>query len=136
MQPNGLKLSNMADTNVVMSQDLETDFCICGRYAWRVHCPHCGSYHNYSYTRRDTVTRPDRSVVQLTVYRCRRCAATFNDDDWKLRCAAPNIALVSRSGRKAFDLDASKRTKFESEEDIPQEHRGALEALKKLRGLK
>jgi DNA-directed RNA polymerase subunit RPC12/RpoP len=113
---------------------LDTDFCLCGRFAWRVHCPHCGSYHTYSYTRKDIVTRAGGTVAHLTVYRCRRCASTFNDDDWKLRCSAPNVALTTRAGRKSADEVAP--TKFESEEQIPEPMRNALELLKKQRGIK
>jgi len=35
------------------------------------------------------VNRADETVAQLAVYRCRRCTALFNDDDWKLKCSAP-----------------------------------------------
>lgn len=117
---------------VDINKDLENDLCLCGRYAWRVHCPHCGSYHTYSYTRRDSVTRDNNVIEHLTVYRCRRCAAVFNDDEWKIRCAAPHVELMSQRGRKPSEPTPAK---FESVEEIPQQMLNALEILKKKRGL-
>jgi hypothetical protein len=124
-----LLLSCMVD----ISKDLENDLCMCGRFAWRCHCPHCGSYHTYSYIRRDSVARGDGSIAHLTVYRCRRCASTFNDDDWKLRCAAPNIALMSKAGRKPTDI--GKPTKFESLDEVPEAMRKMVEEIRKKRGI-
>jgi DNA-directed RNA polymerase subunit RPC12/RpoP len=120
----------MVDT----SKDLENDVCICGRFAWRVHCPHCGAYHNYSYARRDVVTRQDQTVEHLTVYKCRRCAATFNDDDWKIRCKAPNIALMTKAGRKPGET--SQPMKFASLDDAPEVMRKLVEDVQRKRGIK
>lgn len=122
----------MVDTTV----DLENDLCICGRFAWRVHCPHCGSYHNYSYTKRDSVTRQDNTVVHLCVHRCRRCAAVFNDDQWKLHCAAPHIVLTTRSGRKPTDAATSKPLHYESLDEAPDGLRQMVEEIRRKRGIK
>jgi hypothetical protein len=80
-------------------EGLENEFCTCGRYAWKLHCPHCGSSESYAFSpmkKRDYVTRPNGDNVQLTVYRCRKCSAIYNDDDWRLRCAAPHQRLGRR----------------------------------------
>jgi hypothetical protein len=79
------------------------------------------------------VIRSDGTTARLTVYRCRRCAAVFNDDDWKLRCGAPNILLTSggKAGRKA-----ATATKFESLDDAPELYKLAMEKIMKDRGIK
>lgn len=116
-----------------ITKDLENDFCLCGRHAWRVHCPHCGSYHTYAYTARDSVTRQDGHIERLTTYRCRRCAARFNDDDWKLRCSAPNVILLNnKAGRRPSE---DKPVHFESIEEVPEHMRNALEIIRKKRGI-
>lgn len=112
----------MADT----TRDLETDLCICGRHAWRCHCPHCGSLHNYALKKRDSVA--GRALV---VHQCRHCGARFNDDDWKLRCAAPHVALMTKAGRKPID----KQIKFESLDEVPEVMLNAMNELKRKRGL-
>jgi hypothetical protein len=112
----------MVDT----TKDLENDLCHCGRYAWKCHCPHCGSYHNYAVKQRDTV-----AGRVLVVHQCRHCGAKFNDDDWMLRCEAPH-ALLSTRGRKP-KLEPTPQ--FENLNDIPEVYRNGLEALKKKRGI-
>lgn len=71
------------------------ELCHCGRLATRVHCPNCGSYHVRAFAERhDYETRPDGTVVELKVYRCRgTCGDIFNEDAWQLRCKALPTAL-------------------------------------------
>lgn len=79
--------------------------CICGRDGSKLHCPHCGNATVYGLASRvDKVTRDSGEVAALRVYRCRKCCAVFNDDDWKLRCGAPSPRL----GRK----NATPQTKL------------------------
>lgn len=81
--------------------------CICGRLADKIHCPHCGNATVYGLaSRSDRATRDDGHVVSLRVFRCRRCCAIFNDDDWKLRCSAP----APRLGRRSVEQKAKLLT--------------------------
>lgn len=112
----------MVDT----TKDLASDLCICGRFAWRAHCPHCGSYHNYAIKQRDVI-----AGRVLVVHQCRHCGAKFNDDEWMLKCAAPHVTLVTRAGRKPLD----KAVKFESLDEVPEQLLNALEIVKKKRGI-
>ena len=109
----------------------ETDvLCICGRDATRIHCPHCGSATVRGLaSRQDRVTREDGHVDTLAVFRCRKCSAVFNDDDWRLRCTAPS----PRIGRPPLKPD---KTVF-YDDTVPKfDSETALEALEKLKKMK
>ena len=65
------------------------EFCsFCGR-EWRPHCPDCGSQRCYALvSKQDKRTNRDGTETLMKVYRCTRCGARFNDDDWQNHCAA------------------------------------------------
>ena len=76
--------------------------CQCGRPLNRVHCSYCGCATVYGLSSRsERRTRSDGTSVTLRVFRCRKCTAVFNDDDWQLHCNAP----AQRLGRP---IDASR----------------------------
>jgi hypothetical protein len=66
------------------------DLCQCGRYAYKIHCPSCGSAVVLCYATRFNYAVHDGKDVKLRVFRCRKCGNQFNDDDWQLRCQAPS----------------------------------------------
>jgi phage terminase large subunit GpA-like protein len=116
-----------------------TDTCQCGRLAWKVHCPMCGSTDCYAFSisrRFDRVTRPNGQVMRLGCYRCRKCVHQFNDDDWKLRCVAPS----QRSGRQpSVELTKRQQQQVKIQDDlssidgIQDQMLEALEKIKKKR---
>lgn len=74
------------------------NLCLCGRQADRLHCPHCGCATVYGLaSKTDIVTRDSGEVIKLRVYRCRKCSAVFNDDEWRFRCTAPPPLLGHRA---------------------------------------
>jgi len=119
---------------------LENDICECGRYKWKLHCPTCGSSECYAFSpnkRVDTVTRPNGQIAYLTVYRCRKCASTFNDDDWRVRCAAPH----QRLGRRPLATPPVERQRVNTKlgdlsEAPPNMLQNALTEILKKRGIK
>jgi hypothetical protein len=71
---------------------LQNELCLCGRAAFKIHCPQCGCATVYGLaSRADVVTRPNGTTVTLRVYRCRKCTHLFNDDEWQLHCQAPPV---------------------------------------------
>ena len=107
--------------------------CICGRLSIKIHCPTCGSYSVYGIaSKRDRITRPDGKVVDLNVYKCRRCLTTFNDDEWRLHCHAPDIE-ASKPNRGARVMQ--QQVRYDSVEDVPEDMRLALDEIKRKRGI-
>jgi hypothetical protein len=74
--------------------------------------------------------RPDNTIATLRVYRCRKCAATFNDDDWQLRCTAP-APLYGRP-RQAKTTEGLK---FASLDEAPEQLADYVKELAKKRGV-
>jgi len=68
---------------------IDDTLCLCGRPNVRPHCPFCGSSQVLcSAKKRDFITRPDGTEVELRVFRCRVCGSNFNDDH-RTMCNAP-----------------------------------------------
>lgn len=96
----------------------DQQYCICGRAADKLHCPKCGCATVYGLaSKRDYITRQDGIVAELRVYRCRKCTAVFNDNDWQLGCTAPpaqygrpQASPQMRGSRGAADNVADKLT--------------------------
>ena len=110
--------------------DPGVDICLtCGREL-RPHCPQCGSYRNYALVKqRDVVTRDDGKRVILSVYRCVRCAITFNDDDWRFKCQAP----PERKARDGQHSSSGKRDVVWNPKVAPFEPSAAEKEMAKLR---
>lgn len=109
----------------------ENNVCVCTRNANKIHCPHCGCATVYGLASRiDKVTRSDNSIASLRVYRCRKCACTFNDDDWQLRCTAP---LPAYGKPKA---QTTQRVQYGSLDEAPEFARNALAEVMRKRGIK
>ena len=80
------------------------DTCRCGRLNNRVHCPRCGVYSVYAFSRKrdekitDPITKELRSVQ---VFECRRCRCVFNDIVWREACSAPHsVTLGNRADQE------------------------------------
>lgn len=72
-------------------QLIQSDVCVCGRLTIKIHCPECGCQTIYGTAQKALVSDPTTGVQRtLRVFKCRRCSLYFNEDDWKLRCHAPD----------------------------------------------
>ncbi len=116
-----------------ITKDLSSELCVCGRFAWKVHCPFCGSSQTYALKQRDFVTRSPGGVVELTVHQCRKCGNKFNDDEWQLRCRAPNV-ILSKVGRRAAAPSENVVMNPKVPEYTMNAAERALEELKKKKG--
>src|SRR5215469_17548670 len=67
----------------------QNDQCQCGRLAMKPHCPFCGT---------SDIIGQVRKSQELKHYRCRRCAALFNDEQRKNCTAAPRYMRPSKVG--------------------------------------
>lgn len=118
------------------TQAQNSDLCSCGRDLNKVHCPHCGCATVYGLAKQtDKITRSDMSVQLLRVYRCRKCAGVFNDDD-RTRCVAP--APVYGAARQPAGTSAKhseQQIHYASIDEVPEDMRAALDIIKKKRGL-
>jgi transposase-like protein len=76
----------------------QTGKCGCGRNANEVHCPDCGSIAIEGKTRSERLV-VDGRVIDVRVWRCRRCGYRFNDVN-RATCNAPALQLLVSEQRK------------------------------------
>jgi hypothetical protein len=98
--------------------------CLCGRLATRAHCPNCGGYQTYAYANPQLITRPGGKRVKLKAFRCLVCGEMFNEDDWQLRCHAPQWRPRGRPRKLIVRVDT------------PEERAELLERLREIQKLR
>lgn len=82
----------------------EAEACRCGRTALKPHCPSCGSFSLYCFSKSDTAHDSKGHEVEIKRFRCQRCGVHFDSRIAnKLRCEAPLFVYENMKERRKED---------------------------------